>query len=482
MGSCRRSGAGRRAAGSNGVPARPPVMSAGLRGRLRNAPGAMHTFASPAGPRVRRTCTAGPLHSGGGAHLAPLPASRGLRSGPARGGEDRMPIDQVRRGRRTGASGEDAGPRAAVPATSTARTATRTTRTTTRSATATRSAATTAARSSAPSVNDSGGSGSRRSEVGRPGARHRAPKIAVPTPHAGRALLDRDAPVGAHPHRQLGDPERSRSARSSAEVRPRVLAGGGMHMSPTSSTAGSAADRRGERRRSSPGAQPAFDASPPVFTSRKHARDRALRGEAAARARGRARSRSTVCTQATRPARYFTLFVCSPPMKCQRRSGEVGERVGLLAPLLRVVLAEVALPRRVRLADRRGGLRLRDRDEGHARGELRRAARRGARRSLTAITPRRRVPGQGEPGAAEQLGRLGEREPDDVRDAPLDPEHERAARALDRVGAGLVERLARARRTRRSRPRRAARSAPRSRRPRRARPRRRRRRAGRTRR
>ncbi len=50
-------------------------------------------------------------------------------------------------------------------------------------------------------------------------------------------------------------------------------------------------------------------------------------------------------------------------MKCHSRSGQVGELRGLRHELLRVALAEHALPGRVRLADCRGGLRLRDGDE-----------------------------------------------------------------------------------------------------------------------
>src|SRR5262249_21556258 len=46
---------------------------------------------------------------------------------------------------------------------------------------------------------------------------------------------------------------------------------------------------------------------------------------------------------------------------------EVGELLRLLRQLLRVVLAEVALSRGVRFADRGRGLRLRHRDESHRR-------------------------------------------------------------------------------------------------------------------
>src|SRR5919199_4656715 len=45
-------------------------------------------------------------------------------------------------------------------------------------------------------------------------------------------------------------------------------------------------------------------------------------------------------------------------------------------------------------------------------------------------------------GATQRLVDVAEREPDDVREAPLDPLDERRPRALDLVRAGRVERLA----------------------------------------
>ncbi len=144
-------------------------------------------------------------------------------------------------------------------------------------------------------------------------------------------------------------------------------------------------------------------------------------------------------------------------MKCQTSSAQVGERLGLVPPLLDVVLAEVALAGCVGLADRVGGLGLGHRDERHARRDARRAPGRGAPRRS------RRLPGewQAEPGRAA---------PASPR-AAARPRWRRCPRRRGRrrrPGPGRRRRrpcraARRWRRTRRSGRRRAARSGPRSR-------------------
>ena len=98
---------------------------------------------------------------------------------------------------------------------------------------------------------------------------------------------------------------------------------------------------------------------------------------------------STAWTTSAAFATSFALFVCRCPMKCHSISGRSASASRLAAELLRVVLPERALPRRVGLADRLHGLRLRHRDELDPRGSRPHAAAARAIRPFTSSSPSR---------------------------------------------------------------------------------------------
>ena len=87
---------------------------------------------------------------------------------------------------------------------------------------------------------------------------------------------------------------------------------------------------------------------------------------------------STECTSAVRPATYFTLLLCSGPMKCHSGgTGLGGQQGALVAQLLGVVLAERALAGGERGAHVVGGHLLADRQQANRLGRASGGARGG---------------------------------------------------------------------------------------------------------
>ena len=176
--------------------------------------------------------------------------------------------------------------------------------------------------------------------------------MAVPTRTNVAPQRDRDLEVVAHPHRQLGQHGRAavevaqrgeRLERLRARRRDRRRAASS---SARAARATAALARRAITSAISLGDAPAFCGSPPdVHLDEHRQRRRALLAPRACRARARATAESTVCTTCAYFADDLRLVRLQVPDEVPLEVGQVGERLGLRAELLRVVLAERALPR-----------------------------------------------------------------------------------------------------------------------------------------
>src|SRR6266496_3307613 len=203
------------------------------------------------------------------------------------------------------------------------------------------------------------------------GFRWARPEDRRPDPHHRRALRDGGLVVAAHAHRELGQVEAEPVAQPAqrGEVWARIALGRRNAHEPPQRDPGQLRHGLRERRALRRGAPRLRRLAPDVHLE-QHARRRAPRGRSS---RDLLREREPV--DGVHPPhlarQVLHLVRLEGADEVPHELAQIRERRRLVAPFLRVVLPEVALPSRVRLADGLRRLRLGDGDERDARRDAR---------------------------------------------------------------------------------------------------------------